>query len=89
VPNMKLVTMRHDEIEHGDKPLPVTTVQAFEDVWKAKGWKLVDDATLDADALDEKTVEQLKTLAANQGVEVPSGAKKADIIAALTAGQEG
>jgi hypothetical protein len=37
---MTLVRMEHPQLDHpGD--LPVTTRQAFEDVWKAKGWKLV------------------------------------------------
>lgn len=39
---MTLVRMEHPKLEHvGD--LPVTTKQAFDDVWQAKGWKLVKD----------------------------------------------
>lgn len=40
---LELVRMRHPKLDHeGD--LPVTTRQAFDDVWKAKGWQIDEDA---------------------------------------------
>jgi hypothetical protein len=89
VPNMKLVTMQHPDLDHGDRPLPVTTMQAFDDVWEPKGWTLADDAVLDAEALEGKNVAQLRKLAANQGIQDAASLKKPELIAALTAGLEG
>lgn len=39
---MALVHMRHKDSKDGSQPA-VTTDDAFESLWKAKGWQLTDD----------------------------------------------
>lgn len=41
---LELVRMRHPKLEHDNGELPVTTRQAFDTVWKAKGWQLDENA---------------------------------------------
>lgn len=48
----ELVRMRHDEIEHGDAELPITTRTAFDTVWADKGWKIDEDAPAPVDATE-------------------------------------
>lgn len=68
-----------------------TTDEAFARIWQLRGWQLVEPAAVAAGdllgepvgSLDELTVDQLHQLAAQSAVDVPAGAKKADLIAAL------
>lgn len=57
---------------------------AFEEVWKAKGWEIVEEPVTDVD-LTVLKVGELKDLAAERGIQVDSSARKDDLIAALEA----
>jgi len=35
--------MRHPQLSKDDDPPAVTTDEAFDTLWKAKGWRLTDD----------------------------------------------
>lgn len=71
--------------------IATTTEEAFRTIWRLRGWEQVEPvAAAAADlldvpvgSLDDLTVDQLHQVAAQSGVDVPAGAKKADLIAAL------
>jgi len=80
--------MKHD----GSGPLAPVSRAAFDAVWSEKGWQLVDTQAAEraavlvggpTDQLDVLHVPELKEIASTVGVELPAGARKADIVTAI------
>lgn len=80
--------MSHEGVE----ALGSTTREAFDTFWKHRGWKEVPAATAQAgevlgkpvSSLDKLDENELKTVAAQNGVVVDDKAKKADLVKALS-----
>ena len=71
------VAMEHPESGGG---IAWTHEDAFNLLWAPKGWVRADTA----DALGKRNVDELRTFADEQGVNLPTNAKKADYVRALT-----
>lgn len=86
-PDMTLVRMRHPEIQHGDQPLPITTVHAFKAIHEGKGWELVDEPVAGTD-LEFMTKDEIRDQYPAAAA-LPVSATKAELIAAARPSQEG